>query len=240
MRNASICGVGFFVLGILSKTSLFALDANTSSASGTLDLMKVYEGCPWIYTILLMMSLASVTIWLYSLFTLRASDLLPGEFLNHIRELLKSKHYEEALATCQQEQNFSSGVIASGLASRKLGPHMMLETMQSEGKRSGVKLWQRITFLNEIAFVAPLLGLLGTVLGLFFAFYDTNRTPESLTAIFDGLGIAVGTTVAGLLVAILAMFFASILKYRLVNLLNSAERELLALIPLIETPHSDR
>ena len=80
-----------------------------------------------------------------------------------------------------------------------------------------------------------MLGLLGTVLGLFYAFYDLNRSMESISALFDGLGISVGTTVAGLLVAIAAMMFHSMTKYRLIRQLNQVENEAAALVTLIHT-----
>ena len=64
---------------------------------------------------------------------------------------------------------------------------------------------------------------------MFYAFYDVNRSVESINALFDGLGIAVGTTVVGLIVAILAMLFATTLKYRLVRSLSLVENEALAL-----------
>ena len=107
--------------------------------------------------------------------------------------------------------------------------------MQAEGRRCGMNLWQRISLLNDVAVIAPMLGLLGTVLGMFYAFYDNNQTPESIATIFDGLGIAIGTTVAGLIVAILAMVFHTTLKFRLVKLLNVIEDQALNLGNLIQT-----
>ncbi len=78
-----------------------------------------------------------------------------------------------------------------------------------------------------------MLGLLGTVIGMFYAFYDVNRSAESINALFDGLGIAVGTTVAGLVVAILCMLFSTTLKYRLIKTLSHVENEALHLSTLI-------
>ncbi len=75
-------------------------------------------------------------------------------------------------------------------------------------------------------------------LGLFYAFYDVNRSADTLASIFDGLGIAVGTTVAGLIVAISAMIFYATLKLRFVRLLNVLENETLALGNLIDVIHS--
>ena len=64
----------------------------------------------------------------------------------------------------------------------------MIEAMKSEGKRASVHFWQRIGLLNDIAIIAPMIGLLGTVLGMFYAFYDINRSIESISTLFDGLG----------------------------------------------------
>jgi biopolymer transport protein ExbB len=161
--------------------------------------------------------------------------MIPIDFTQHIRELLRERKYDAALASCQKAKHFTGSVIASGLLSREHGHQVMVEAMHTEGKRCGVTLWQRISLINDVAMISPMLGLLGTVLGLFYAFYDVNRTPDTLAAIFDGLGIAVGTTVAGLIVAILAMIFSATLKFRVVHLLNSLENETFALGSLIET-----
>ncbi len=79
-----------------------------------------------------------------------------------------------------------------------------------------------------------MLGLLGTVLGMFYAFYDLNRSMESVSLLFDGLGISVGTTVAGLIVAIVAMVLYAISKYRLVRILASVETEAQTFASLID------
>ncbi len=200
-----------------------------------LDLVKIFNGAPIIYTVLLLLCVLSVIIWLYSLWTLKISEMMPPGFIHQVREQLVEKRFEAALMTCQQDHNFSSQVIACGIAARKHGPQVMMEAMQAEGKRCGTSLWQRISVLNDVVIVAPMLGLLGTVLGMFYAFYDTNRTQESITSIFDGLGVAMGTTVFGLFVAILAMVFYTTLKYRVGTLLNSIENEALSLGSLIET-----
>lgn len=233
-------GIAVFTasLGIGTLYAQAAQTASTPPAASHIDMMKVFSGAPIIYIILLTMSVASFAVWLYSLFTLRLSDMMPRDFVNNIREMLAEQRFEAALATCQQDGNFCSSIIACGIAARKHGPQVMMDAMQAEGRRCGNALWQRISFLSEIAIVAPMLGLLGTVIGLFFAFYDTSRTAESIATLFDGLGIAVGTTVAGLIVAIVAMIFFTTLKFRLVNLLNTIENEVLGLVNMVEADHS--
>jgi biopolymer transport protein ExbB len=126
-------------------------------------------------------------------------------------------------------------IISAGLRARGSGTQIMIDAMKSEGKRTSAGLWQRLSLLNDVVLIAPMLGLLGTVIGMFYAFYDVNRSIESINALFDGLGIAVGTTVVGLIVAILAMVFYTTLKYQLVRTISRVENEALVLFPLIES-----
>jgi len=220
------------LLFLFASGSLFADQAANAPAS--LDLIKVFQGSPIIYSTLLCMSILSFIIWLYSLLTLRVSDMMPEEFMQKVRNQIQQQRYEAALNSCQEDQNFASKIISSGLASRHHGPEMIMNSMEAEGRRHGAFLWQRISILNDIAVIAPMLGLLGTVLGMFYAFYDNTRTPETITSIFDGLGIAVGTTVAGLIVAIVSMIFYTTLKFRIVRLLSSIETNVLSLVSMIK------
>lgn len=225
-RIASFLGMSFLWSSALA-----------AEPSSHLDLGKVFQGSPFIYTLLIALSFGSVALWLYSLMTLKLSEMMPEGFLNQVREQLAERRFEAALRTCQEERNFASSIIASGLAARKHGSQVMVEAMHAEGRRSGMALWQRISLLNDVAVLAPMLGLLGTVLGMFYAFYDTASVGENIGVIFDGLGVAVGTTVAGLVVAILAMFLYTSLRFRVTQLLSAIETESLALVNLIELDH---
>lgn len=209
------------------------------TAASSLDLVKVFSGSPIIYTTLISISILSFVIWLYSLLTLRESDMIPEEFMEKVSTEIRAKRFEAALETCREDNNFSSSILASGLSARRHGPQLVMEAMQSEGRRAGSNIWQRISILNDIAVIAPMLGLLGTVLGMFYAFYDTSRSVETITSIFDGLGIAIGTTVAGMIVAIMAMLFYTTLKFRIVRLLNSVENRVLAIGSAIDSEGVD-
>lgn len=214
-------------LDVLANASL------SIDTSHLIDFKKVFVSSPLIYSFLTLMSISSLAIWLYSLATIRSNELVPKSFCNDIKKLLESRHYETAALLCEKKPGLLSSLIRVGLTTRNLGAQVMIDAMKSEGKRIATPLWQRLSLLNDIAIVSPMLGLLGTVIGMFYAFYDVNRTVESINTLFDGLGIAVGTTVAGLIVAILAMIFSTTLKYRLVKTLSHLENESLLLSSLI-------
>ncbi len=200
----------------------------------SLDLSKVFFASPIIYSLLISMSVSSLAIWLYSLATIKEKDIAPISFIQSVKEQLRKKHYDDALAFCEGKNLFLSKMLSCGLQNRLHGSDAMLDAMKSEGKRASAAGWQRLSLLNDIVVIAPMLGLLGTVIGMFYAFYDVNRSMESITALFDGLGIAVGTTVAGLIVSILSMIFHTTLKYRLVTAVSLIENEALSLASLIE------
>ena len=218
------------------------LQAQTASLSvkGALDLQKIFSAAPLIYSFLLLLSTSSLVLWLYTLATFRAKEILPNPFTERLKECLEKGMYTEALELCNTNANLLSSIVKAGLSTRRHGPQVMIDAMKSEGKRASATLWQRLSLLNDIAIVAPMLGLLGTVIGMFYAFYDVNRSIESINALFDGLGVAVGTTVAGLIVAILSMIFATTLKYKLVRNLSLVENEALTLSARIEPVSAER
>ena len=199
----------------------------------SINLKEVLLASPTIYAILLLMSVAALAIWLYSMSTLTLHHLRPKNFINGISQKILDQRFDEALSTCQKEEHFAAKVLQVGISTRKHGLQTVLDVMKAEGQRCGSTLWQRLTLLNDVVIVAPMFGLLGTVVGMFYAFYDMNRSVESISQVFDGLGVAVGTTVAGLIVAILAMVLHSILRFRLVKLLTYVENEALQVASLI-------
>jgi biopolymer transport protein ExbB len=203
------------------------------AAPALIEFKKIFASAPLIYGALGLMSVASMAIWLYTLATFRTKDIMPESYLAHMRSLLKSQQWALAKEACAKQPNLLSSIVNAGLTMRELGASVMIDAMKAEGKRASTPFWQRLSLLNEIAIVAPMLGLLGTVIGMFYAFYDVNRSLESINALFDGLGIAVGTTVAGLIVAILSMIFSTTLKYRLVKTLSHVENEAVSLSALI-------
>ncbi|NNM43914.1 MAG: hypothetical protein HKM07_06180 [Chlamydiae bacterium] len=204
-----------------------------------IDIKAVFAGSPTIYTLLFLLSIAMIALCFYHLITLRISGVIPTQKLQELRQKIAMNDYVGASTLCYQESSFFFKIIAAGLAAKEMGTAAVAPTMKAEAKRVTVSFWQRIHFLNDIAIIAPMIGLLGTVLGMFYAFYDINRTSESVLSLFDGLGVSVGTTVAGIFVAIFAMIFHSISKYKLVQVLATAENESEELAQIMERPNSN-
>jgi biopolymer transport protein ExbB len=222
-------------LSLEDEASNLASSEETPSSTGIeISLLQVVSGAPLIYSILLGLSLSAIAIWLYSMVRLKSDTKLPTSFAKEIRNKLLGNDFQEAANLCETQKNLFSQIIAAGLSCRKHGLQAMLETMKAEGKKATISSWQRLSLLQDIIMIAPMLGLLGTVLGLFYAFYDLNRSLESMTNLFDGFGVSVGTTVAGIAVAILSMILYSIAKFRLVQSLARVESEATSLARLMD------
>lgn len=200
-----------------------------------IDLKQVFAGAPLIYSILLGLSVFALALWIYLLLSLRTMAQVPLQFIKTLRDKLNANHYEEALNLCLHKEACFFKMVATGISARKRGLSVMVEAMNAEGKRATVSFWQKLGLLSDVAIIAPMIGLLGTVLGMFYAFYDMNRSMESVATLFDGLGVSVGTTVAGLLVSILAMSLHSVAKFRITRSLARVENEAKSAAALIDS-----
>lgn len=228
---ASIQDEGLTHIAIQSSSS----ELKKANLDIELDLKRAFAGSPLIYTLLFGMSAFAVFVWLYSILSLKKSATISEQVLGTLHTNLSSNHFDQALTLCNGEDSLLCKMVATGIQTRKYGLSSMIESMKAEGKRSSMNFWQKINLLNDIAILAPMLGLLGTVLGMFYAFYDVNRSIESISSLFDGLGISVGTTVAGLIVAILALILHSTAKYRLMRALSQVESEAHRFASLIDS-----
>lgn len=223
----------------LAHTTPAVVPANWEFAEAILskqaiDWKAVFAGSPMIYSLLGLLSFAAVGISIYSAIQLNVLLRTSENVHNVLQSKLLSNHFDDVQQLCAQSDSFLCRMLQSGLSARKQGPQVLWEAMRQEGKRISISFWHRLSLLNDIAMIAPMIGLLGTVVGMFYAFYDINRSTESVRNLFDGLGISIGTTVSGLVVAVLAMALHAIGKYRLTRSLATVEQEALNMARLID------
>lgn len=199
-----------------------------------INFREVFAGSPLIYSLLLTLSILALFISLYSYIHIQNLTKLSEPIAHTLRNRLTSNQFDDAANLCQNHETLFCKMISSGLTVRKYGLPTILDTMKAEGKRSTAKFWQKLSLLSDIAVIAPMVGLLGTVLGMFYAFYDINRSLASVSALFSGLGVSVGTTLAGLLVAIFALILHSLARYRVTKRLVFIENQVQAFAPLMD------
>ena len=189
------------------------------------------------YVILSLLGLVSIiliglVIWYF--LSLSVSAVIPTEIVDQMNEMLDKKSYDELMDFCRTTPTHLTNIVASGLARAKSGDDYreINAALKETGEEEEIKIEQRIGWLNLIGTVAPMMGLLGTVVGMLVAFdviaeIDHPR-PSHLAG---GIRSALWTTVAGLTVAIPAMSFFFFFRSRVSMLaieLNARCEELFA------------
>ena len=184
----------------------------------------------WIMYVLAALSVIGLAMVFYYLVVLRASAVAPATQALRLRDLLKDGRYRDAREACKASPTALAAVVGAALDflkdNPKGQPEMLKEIMESEGARQAGRLQNLAHYLLDLSAVAPMIGLLGTVIGLLRAFnavaFDAAQAqPVALAA---GVGQALITTIAGLLIAIPAMVAYSIFRGHVSKLTGSLER----------------
>lgn len=150
-------------------------------------------------------SMLAVAIFLERLFTLRRSEVDTNSFLIEIRQVMLSGGIADAMQICEKTGGTIANIVKSGLARHDRGREQIEGAMEVTGLLEIAKLERNAKVLSVIAHIAPLIGLLGTVLGFIQAFSEmrlSGLVDISATRIGEALEYALVTTAAGLVVAI--------------------------------------
>ena len=143
--------------------------------STKLDLVQVFQGSPTIYTVLFILSIFSISLFIYCILTLQKNTLLPPDFFQAIKEKLQDKSYQASMSFCEEKENLGSRLLLCALNNKKYGRKQMLVAVQEEGTRFSSRIFERLSLLSDVAVIAPMLGLLGTVIGMFYGFYGGSK-----------------------------------------------------------------
>ncbi len=182
------------------------------------------------------MWILATTIVIYNFMMLKLNRLAPKDFSEKVIGKLEAGNESQALKICKENENVISTVVKAGLAKRKRGKVFAKEAMENTAKKEIGKLWQNISYLSDIATIAPLIGLLGTVLGMIQAFnviaFQSAVVKPILLA--GGVSKAMVTTAAGLIVAIPVMLFYSFFRARVQDISDVIETYSTDIIKIIE------
>ena len=191
------------------KLEKYVTDTATSEKGMTLWQTIVAGGS--LMVVLGLLSVAGLALVIYYFLTIKPEKLMPESFVESVASLLEHGKCDEAGKLCDEKSNLVSDVVLAGLARKGKGKLMVKEAMEDQGRRSIDKLWLRLSYLADIAVVSPLVGLLGTILGMMQAFniiaFQIGAVKPILLA--GGITKAMVTTAAGLMIAIPAMILYS-------------------------------
>ena len=215
-------------------------DAGAAPAAEMLTLAELMRMGGWLMYVLAALSVLGLALIVYYVLVLRARAVAPAAQALRLRELLKERRGRDARELCAQQPTALAAVAAAGLDFLKENPAakpgMLKEIMESEGARQAGRMQNMIHYLLDLSAVAPMVGLLGTVIGMLKAFNTVafelaKARPMELAG---GVAQALITTIAGLVVAIPAMMAYSWFRGRVIKLTGRLEEAATDLLAILE------
>ncbi len=193
----------------------------------------------WVMIPIGLVSVLSLGLFLERLFTLRRSRVYPMDFVERVRALIRANKISEALVLCQRNASSMALVLSVGLIRADQPRDQIKEAVEERGRIEAGRLDRFIEGLGTIAAIAPLLGLLGTVLGMIDVFKEVDATTQAggmgvnPGALASGIWKALITTAAGLTVAIPTFVGYKYLTTRINRLILDMEEGATELVELL-------
>ena len=187
------------------------------------EFWRLFEKGGFVMPFLLIGSLLTVAVAVERFRAFRRATDGTAAMRERLEMSLRTGDWVAALEATRQYDNFSAQIAAAGLSEAERGSRAAELAMEGVANRGAARLRQRLDLMNLMVTLAPLLGLLGTVIGMIRAFSVLNLRSGQPFAITGGVGEALVATAAGLCVAVLSLIFLAYFRNRLDSILNDAE-----------------
>jgi biopolymer transport protein ExbB len=191
----------------------------------TLTLMDMFWQGGSILWVTMVLGFLAVAMGVYFFLTMTTKREVPANFLKRALAQVRNGDLRGAYQMCEGRDELLANVIRAGLKMSGHDRYVIQDAMESEGERGATALWQKISWLNNIGVIAPLLGLLGTVWGMIEAFsriaYDDAQVKTMTMA--AGVSKAMVTTVGGLVVAIPCLLAYYYFRGRIIKIIAEVE-----------------
>ncbi|MFZ9088720.1 MAG: MotA/TolQ/ExbB proton channel family protein [Planctomycetaceae bacterium] len=197
-----------------------AADAQPQVSSRSF-LSYVARACGYFWgPMFLLISFVLVALIMMNMLQVRRDVLLPAEFVEEFEQKLNAKDFQGAYEYARGDDSFVARVLAAGMGRLSRGYPEAVEGMQEAGEDENMSLEHRLSYLALIGSISPMMGLMGTVQGMISSFDKIAMSAVSPkpSELADGISTALVTTLIGLMLAVPAMVFHSILKNRIQRL----------------------
>lgn len=202
----------------------------------------------WVYqalgigyiVIFMILSFTLVAFFIMNFLSSRRGTICPPALADSFEQSLDEKQYQEAYEMAKADESFLGNVLAAGMARLQSGYTKSIESMQEVGEDEAMKLEHRLSYMDLIARIAPMVGLFGTVHGMINAFQkiaESGGTPEPTRLAMD-IATALVTTLLGLAIAIPAMVAFTVLRnhtHRLILEVGMTAEELMSRFENVST-----
>jgi biopolymer transport protein ExbB len=183
-----------------------------------------YENAGIIGYLIVVVSVVALALIIEDFISLKREKLAPPDLIDELEALFDEENFQEAVELCEQEKNYLTNCVGAGLS--KLGhPFETIQVAVREKEtEESVKLFQKIGWLSLISALSPMMGLFGTVTGMFVTFSTIAEAGGSVSPaiLAKGIKMALITTIFGLTVAIPVGLCFFILRGKVIKITTEA------------------
>lgn len=195
---------------------------NSDEGEMTMDLLALFHKGGLVMYPIVLASIISVAIAVERILFYNRSEGKMELLEEELPKALQTRNTQEAQAICERAGGVGSAVVDLAIKSRT-GSLKACDVVEGIAIREASKLRQYLNYLEVIVTLSPLLGLLGTVVGMIGSFSVLSVSEGQPFAITGGVGEALVATASGLLVAILALVIHTYLVHRVDGLVSDIE-----------------
>ena len=211
---------------IAGLTVLALAEVVLAAESQPQSLLQLYfwDGGWIVWFILGPLSVATVSLAIARLLSIRPSVLLPEMEENQLAAMLAAGQGRQALEFLAKRRSFLAEVVSAGLRHVPHGNAAAIRAAEEVAEQQTVRLFRKIEMLNVIGNIAPMIGLFGTVYGMIMSFQKmaaASQAQRPVEAAADGIRTALVTTFWGLLVGIPALCMYAVFRNKIEALVSS-------------------
>lgn len=189
---------------------------NQEPADTSEDFFSILAASGPVGLVIVLLSIGAVALVVEHIMTIRETVMMPPGLGDDVRQLLSEGKLGPAQQRCRQEPSFLAFVLEAGLAEADIDWPSVEKAMEDATADQSARLFRKIEYLSVIGNIAPMLGLLGTVIGMILAFREVANTQGAARAadLAGGIYQALVTTVEGLIVAIPSLAAFAVFRNR--------------------------
>ena len=210
----------------------------TDAPAPEMSLWQLCLSGGWIMIVLAILLIVAVYVFIERAIVISRASTQDESFMKRIKDYIHDGEIESALNLCKNTSTPYSRLIAKGIS--RIGRPMndVLVTIENTGNLEIANLSKGLTWLATIAAGAPMIGFLGTVIGMVQAFFSIAQSGNAaqIGDFAGGIYTALVTTVAGLIVGIIALFAYNYLVARVNKVMNQMEARTMEFMDLLNEP----
>ena len=226
------------MLFTLLQSEIEGVAAQVIPQEQSFSLIKMASKGGWLMIVLVLLSIIAIYIFGKKWWMINRANKIDKNFMRDIRDYIHEGKIKSALALCQRYDSPIARLVEKGI--ERIGrPLSDIQTsVENTGNVEVARLERGLPFLATIAGGAPMIGFLGTVIGMVQAFFDMANAGNNIdiTLLSNGIYTAMITTVGGLIVGILAYFGYNYLTSRISDLVFRMESATIDFMDLLHEP----